>query len=98
LRSPSHELRSSQTHPFAASFEPRQESGSSIEHLFGPMATQHRPQTFDLAAVKGAITDLPRADRARLQSWILARFDVRGYPAPGAASLDETEARSKPGT
>ena len=47
------------------------------------------PPTFDLAAVKRAIEDLPRQDRARLQSWILARFDVRGYAVRGFASADE---------
>lgn len=41
------------------------------------------PPRFDLAALKRAIEDLPRQDRARLQSWILARFDVRGYPVRG---------------
>lgn len=57
--------------------------------------------SFDLAAVKRAIGDLPRADRARLQSWILARFDVRGYPSPGAVNLksephkDEPDSQSK---
>ncbi|MDF2435221.1 MAG: hypothetical protein JWP44_4852 [Mucilaginibacter sp.] len=47
------------------------------------MASDGFPPAFDLAAVKRAICDLPRQDRARLQSWILARFDVRGYPEPG---------------
>jgi hypothetical protein len=47
------------------------------------------PPTFDLAAVKRAIEDLPRQDRARLQSWILARFDVRGYPNTGYVGPNE---------
>lgn len=60
------------------------------------MPSRNPPPTFDLAAVKRAISDLPRQDRARLQSWILARFDVRGYPALGTENLEETEAPSKP--
>jgi hypothetical protein len=41
------------------------------------------PPTFDLSAVKRAVEDLPREDRARLRPWILAAFDVRSYPITG---------------
>jgi hypothetical protein len=53
-----------------------------------PMPANHTSPSFDLAAVKRAIADLPRADRARLQSWILARFDVHGYPSQGSEQLE----------
>ena len=36
-----------------------------------------------LEEVQRAIERLPREDRATLRPWILARFDVRGYPCSG---------------
>jgi len=41
-----------------------------------------------LEEVQRAIERLPREDRATLRPWILARFDVRGYPASGVVPPD----------
>lgn len=61
-----------------------------------PMGAENTSRSLDIVAVKRAIADLPRADRALLQSWILARFDVRGYPQSGTEGLDAEEARRDP--
>ena len=41
-----------------------------------------------LEEVQRDIERLPREDRAMLRPWILARFDVRGYPASGVVPPD----------
>ncbi len=41
------------------------------------------PVELTLDDVKAAIALLPREDRANLRPWILARYDVRGYPVHG---------------
>ena len=51
-----------------------------------------------LAAIKASIERLGREDRAVLRRWILAGYDVRGYPAPGfagSACACEGPARSR---
>lgn len=42
-----------------------------------------------LEQVQRDIERLPREDRATLRPWILARFDVRGYPASGVVRPPE---------
>jgi hypothetical protein len=39
------------------------------------------PEATNIEVVKAQIERLPREDRAMLRPWLLARFDVRGYPA-----------------
>jgi hypothetical protein len=41
------------------------------------------PGGMTLEEVQRAIERLPRDERATLRPWILARFDVRGYPCSG---------------
>jgi hypothetical protein len=43
----------------------------------------------NLDEVQRAIERLPREDRATLRPWILARYDVRGYPCSGYVRLPE---------
>jgi hypothetical protein len=47
-----------------------------------------------LEEVQRAIERLPREDRATLRPWILARFDVRGYPASGVVRSPEARPSS----
>jgi hypothetical protein len=43
----------------------------------------------DLDRVKDAIRELPSGDRAALRPWLLATYDVRGYPERRASSRDD---------
>jgi len=43
-----------------------------------------------LQEVQRAIERLEREDRAMLRPWVLARFDVRGYPERGWQPPDDT--------
>lgn len=47
-----------------------------------------RPEPTAIEAVKAQIDRLPREDRAMLRPWLLARYDVQGYPA---TAYDERE-------
>jgi hypothetical protein len=47
------------------------------------------PGAVSLEEVQRDIERLPREDRAMLRPWILARFDVRGYPASGVVRPPE---------
>jgi hypothetical protein len=44
-----------------------------------------------LEEVQRAIERLPREDRATLRPWILARYDVRGYPCSGYVRPPEAQ-------
>lgn len=53
------------------------------------------PDASNIEVVKAMIERLPREDRAMLRPWLLARFDVRGYPVT-AYGEQEGNGRTEP--
>ncbi len=66
-------------------------SDRDVEHVLEQM-----PVELTLDEVKAAIALLPREERANLRPWILARYDVRGYPVRGYVEQPRPAADESP--
>ena len=47
------------------------------------------PESLLLQAVKLLVRALPASERSRLRPWLLAAYDVQGYPARGFVDKGE---------